>query len=144
MSCLLTATLIVGISALAAKSPIVRTVASTNTATAARRAQPGDTVFSAEVLALGEKIFHGKAAGGLCFSCHGANAKGMKKIAPDLTDATWIHGDGSYAFIVSTVEQGVPKPKDAAAPMPPKGGANLTADQVHAVAAYVWNLRNGK
>lgn len=145
MSRLLIATLVVGISALAAKSPIVRTVASPNPPpAAARRAQPGDTVFSAEVLALGEKIFHGKAAGGLCFSCHGANAKGMKKIAPDLTDATWIHGDGSYAFIVSTVEQGVPKPKDAAAPMPPKGGANLTTDQVHAVAAYVWNLRNGK
>ena len=109
-----------------------------------RRDTPADTVFSAEVLALGEKIFLGKAGGGLCFSCHGANAKGMKKIAPDLTDATWINGDGTYPFIVSTVERGIPKPKEAAAPMPPKGGANVSPDQVHAVAAYVWNLRNRK
>ena len=144
MSRLLIATLLVGMSAIVAKVPSERTVATASNLTALRRAEPADTVFGADVLALGEKIFHGKAAGGLCFSCHGANAKGMKKIAPDLTDATWIHGDGSYAFIVSTVEQGVPKPKDAAAPMPPKGGANLTTDQVRAVAAYVWNLRNGK
>ena len=144
MTRLFIVTLLVAGSALAARSPIARYVESTHALTATGRAEPADTAFSAEVLALGEKIFKGKAAGGLCFSCHGANAKGMKKIAPDLTDATWIHGDGSYPFIVATVEQGIPKPKDAAAPMPPKGGANLTTDQVHAVAAYVWSLRNQK
>lgn len=103
-----------------------------------------DTAFAPAVIALGEKIFLGKAAGGLCFSCHGTNAKGTKGIAPNLTDATWLHGDGSYAFIVSTIETGVPKPKEAAAPMPPKGGAALSPEQVHAVAAYVYSLRTRK
>ncbi len=103
-----------------------------------------DTSFSAATLALGEKIFQGKAAGGLCFSCHGPAAKGTKGLAPNLTDATWLHGDGSYNFIVSTIESGVPKPKEAAAPMPPKGGAMLTTEQVRAVAAYVYSLRGKK
>jgi hypothetical protein len=51
-----------------------------------------------------------------------------------------LHGDGSYAFIISTVEKGVPKPKEAIAPMLPKGGARLSVDQVRAVAAYVYSL----
>lgn len=103
-----------------------------------------DTTFSPAMLALGEKIFQGKTAGGLCFSCHGPAGKGTKGLAPNLTDATWLHGDGSYNFIVSTVEAGVPRPKEAAAPMPPKGGAMLTPDQVRAVAAYVYSLRSKK
>lgn len=110
----------------------------------ARETDTQDTTFAPAVVALGEKIFHGKAAGGLCFSCHGMNAKGTKGIAPNLTDATWLHGDGSYAFIVSTIQAGVLKPKEAAAPMPPKGGASLSTDQVHAVAAYVYSLRATK
>src|SRR3990172_10809829 len=105
------------------------------------RAQGGDTAFAPEVVALGAKIFQGKAAGGLCFSCHGANAKGMKGLGSNLTDATWLHGDGSYAFIVSTVEKGIQKPKEGATPMPPKGGAPLTGDQIRAVAAYVYSLQ---
>jgi mono/diheme cytochrome c family protein len=92
-------------------------------------------------VALGENIFKGKAAGGLCFTCHQLNAKGLPGLAPDLTDDKWLHGDGSYAFIVSTVEKGVPKPKQSAAPMLPKGGSNLTPAQVKAVAAYVYSLR---
>jgi mono/diheme cytochrome c family protein len=31
---------------------------------------------------------------GLCFACHGMDAKGM--VGPNLTDQTWIHGKGSY------------------------------------------------
>jgi mono/diheme cytochrome c family protein len=103
-----------------------------------------DATFAPATITLGEKIFQGKAAGGLCFSCHGPNAKGTKGIAPNLTDATWLHSDGSYPAIVSTIEAGVPKPKEAAAPMPPMGGAHLTTEQVHAVAAYVYSLRAKK
>jgi mono/diheme cytochrome c family protein len=104
-------------------------------------AQSADTTFAPEVVALGEKIFQGKAAGGLCFTCHGANAKGMKGLAPNLTDGTWLHGDGSYESIEATVAQGVAKPKESGAPMPPKGGSPLTAEQIKAVSAYVWSLR---
>ena len=113
--------------------------AATSSAGAAR-----DTVFAPAVLALGDSIFHGRVAGAICFTCHGPAAKGLPRLAPDLTDAKWLHGDGSYAFIVKTVTAGVPKPKEAIAPMLPMGGAKLSADQVHAVAAYVYSLRNAK
>jgi cytochrome c oxidase cbb3-type subunit 3 len=107
-------------------------------------AAPQDTTFAPATVALGEKIFQGRAAGGICFSCHGANAKGTKGLAPNLTDAVWLHGDGSYSSIVSTIETGVLKPKESAAPMPPKGGGKLSTEQLHAVAAYVYSLRTKK
>ncbi len=72
--------------------------------------------------------------------CHGADAKGTPGIAPDLTDGKWLHGDGSYAAILRTVENGVPDPKENPDPMPPMGGARLTPAQVRAVAAYVYAL----
>lgn len=90
-------------------------------------------------VALGDSIFHGQVAGGTCTACHGQDAKGTA-VAPNLTDSQWLNGDGSYQFIVHTVTTGVPKPKEHPAPMPPKGGANLTDDQVKAVAAYVYSL----
>lgn len=92
------------------------------------------------MVALGDSIFHGKVAGGTCITCHQANAKGIPGLAPDLTDKTWLHGDGSLAAIIATIEKGVPKPKQAAAPMLPKGGVNLTSEQIRAVAAYVQSL----
>jgi mono/diheme cytochrome c family protein len=107
-------------------------------------AAAADTTFPPALVAQGDSIFHGRAGGGLCFSCHGPNAKGTPGLAPDLTDNKWLHGDGSYAFIVKTVTTGVPKPKQTAAPMPPKGGAALTPEQVQAVAAYVYSLRHAK
>jgi mono/diheme cytochrome c family protein len=90
-------------------------------------------------VALGDKIFHGKAAGGTCFSCHGQNAKGTT-LAPDLTDTQWLNTDGSLQGIAQIITSGVPKPKQHQAGMPPMGGAKLTPDQVKAVAAYVYSL----
>lgn len=92
-----------------------------------------------KLIALGDGIFHGKVAGGTCQTCHGADAKGTA-LAPNLTDNQWLNGDGGYQFIVNTVTNGVPKPKQHPAAMPPKGGAPLTPDQVKAVAAYVYSL----
>ena len=90
-------------------------------------------------VALGDSIFHGTAAGGTCFTCHGANAKGTA-LAPDLTDTLWLNGDGSFPFIMRTVMHGVPRPTRYPAPMPPMGGARLTMPQARAVAAYVYRL----
>jgi mono/diheme cytochrome c family protein len=94
---------------------------------------------SPQLVALGDSIFHGQVAGGTCTACHGQDAKGTA-VAPDLTDNQWINGDGSYDFIVHTVTTGVPQPKQHPAPMPPKGGATLSDQQVKAVAAYVYSL----
>lgn len=95
-------------------------------------------------IARGDSIFRGRLAGGTCYTCHQLNAKGLPGLAPDLTDAKWLHGDGSLAFIVSTIQKGVPKPKAASAPMLPRGGTNMTDEQVRAVAAYVYSLRSAK
>ena len=92
-------------------------------------------VTAAEI-AQGDSVFH---KDGLCYACHGSNAQGA--VGPNLTDAEWLHGDGSYDMIVATVTSGVPadKAKKGIA-MPPKGGSSITEDQVKAVAAYVYSL----
>lgn len=88
---------------------------------------------------LGERIYHGQVAGGTCTGCHGANATGTT-LGPRLTGPRWLWSDGSYTALERTITQGVPQPKQYRSPMPPKGGAQLSADQVSAVAAYVWSL----
>lgn len=95
-------------------------------------------------IAKGDSIYRGRLAGGTCYTCHQLNAKGLPGLAPDLTDAKWLHGDGSLAFIIATIQKGVPKPKAASGPMLPRGGTNMTDEQVRAVAAYVYSLRNAK
>ena len=63
----------------------------------------------------------------------------------DLTSGKWLWGDGSLAAITKSIVDGVPNPKDHTGTMPPMGGADLSPQQVSAVAAYVWTLghRNG-
>ena len=92
-----------------------------------------------EMVALGDRIFHGQVAGATCTGCHGGNAKGSP-LGPNLTDAQWLWGDGSYAAIAKIITTGVPRPKQYRSPMPPMGGAALSSDQVSAVAAYIWGL----
>lgn len=87
-------------------------------------------------VAQGDSIFHSK---GNCYACHGANAQGA--VGPNLTDAEWIHSDGSYDAIVKQVTTGVPKEASKSGiMMPPKGGSSITDDEVKAVAAYVYSL----
>jgi mono/diheme cytochrome c family protein len=91
------------------------------------------------LVALGDSIFHGQVGGGTCTVCHGQDAKGSP-VGPNLTDNEWLHSDGSLEGITKTIVNGVPQPKNAPAPMPPKGGAALTDEQVKAVAAYEYSL----
>ncbi|HEX3233600.1 MAG TPA: c-type cytochrome [Gemmatimonadales bacterium] len=88
----------------------------------------------------GDSIFHGK---GNCYACHGANAEGT--VGPNLTDAEWLHSDGSYDAIVKQVTTGVPKEQSKSGiVMPPRGGSTITDDEVKAVAAYVYSLSHKK
>ena len=92
---------------------------------------------TAQMIETGAALYGGA---GLCAVCHGANGEGS--IGPDLTDDEWVHSDGSYDDIVRQILEGVPADKSkSGVPMPPKGGATLTDEQVRAVAAYVWSLR---
>ena len=95
---------------------------------------------TAAMVALGDSIFHGQAASGTCFTCHGADAKGTP-LAPPLVQHQWLTGDGSYAFIQKRVTEGMPQPTAPyTAPMLPMGGVQLSADQIKAVAAYVYAI----
>ncbi|MCH7875680.1 MAG: cytochrome c [Gemmatimonadetes bacterium] len=92
---------------------------------------------TAQMIETGAALYGGA---GLCAVCHGANGEGS--IGPDLADDEWVHSDGSYDAIVHQILEGVPADKsESGVPMPPKGGATLTDEQVRAVAAYVWSLR---
>lgn len=92
-----------------------------------------------QLVALGDSIFHGQVAGGTCSACHGQRGSGGQ-IGPNLTDAEWLHGDGSNDFIVGIVTNGVSVAIKSPGIMPPKGGAPLTPEQIRAVAAYVHSL----
>jgi glucose/arabinose dehydrogenase/mono/diheme cytochrome c family protein len=92
-----------------------------------------------EMVALGSRIFHGQVAGAACAGCHGSSGQGSP-VGPNLTTGKWLWSDGSYAGIKKTITEGVAEPKEFRSAMPPMGGTQLTADQISAVAAYVWSL----
>jgi len=94
---------------------------------------------NADMVALGDRIYHGQVGGAACTGCHGANGGGTT-LGPDLTDRTWLWSDGSLDGIQRTIVAGVAKPKKFRSPMPAKGGATLSDEQTRAVAAYVWGL----
>jgi glucose/arabinose dehydrogenase len=94
---------------------------------------------SAEQLALGDKIFHGKARGGACAGCHGSDGKGSG-VGADLTAGHWLWGDGSLASLSKTIAEGVATPKQHMGAMPPMGGSTLSASDLQAVSAYVWAI----
>jgi mono/diheme cytochrome c family protein len=91
---------------------------------------------TSELIAQGEKVFHGP---GNCYACHGTNGQGA--VGPNLSDAEWLHSKGSFEEIVVQVTNGVPKEESKSGiPMPPKGGGSISDDDVKAVAAYVYSL----
>jgi glucose/arabinose dehydrogenase/mono/diheme cytochrome c family protein len=92
-----------------------------------------------ELVLLGERIYRGQVGGAACTGCHGDSGQGTP-LGPDLTGKKWLWSDGSYAGIEKTITDGVSQPKQYRSPMPPMGGAQLTRDQVSALAAYVWGL----
>jgi len=92
-----------------------------------------------QMLALGDSLFHGLIGAVSCQACHGADGK-QGTVAPILTDAEWLHSDGSFEGIYNTVVSGVTAPKQFTSMMMPYGGAPMTPEQTRAVAAYVYKL----
>ena len=109
-------------------------------AAAAAVGAPATDTITPAMIALGERVFQGRAGGAICTTCHGKDAKGLAGLGPDLTDGTWLHGDGSVKFLQDIIRTGVMQPKQGAAVMPPYGGVPLDAGQLAAVAAYVYSL----
>ncbi len=92
---------------------------------------------------LGDRIYRGQVGGAACAACHGTGGKGTP-LGPDLTDSKWLWSDGSYLEIAKTITEGVAAPKEYRSPMPPMGGAQLSDDDLNAVAAYVWAVGHQK
>jgi cbb3-type cytochrome c oxidase subunit III len=110
--------------------------------TEAPAATPASSAISASpssatttLVAAGDRLFHENS----CIACHGEDAKGTS-VAPNLADATWLTGDGSIGAITKIISEGVDEPKQFASPMPAMGGADLSPDDIKAVAAYVWSI----
>lgn len=92
-----------------------------------------------DLIAKGDSLFHGS---GLCYACHAAGGTGIPGLGADLTDDEWRNSDGSYTNLIQRITEGVAAGQsESGVPMPPKGGSQITEDQVRAVAAYVWSLR---
>ena len=123
----------------AGASPVLAQTTSQTDKTPAPPAPSGQApaaAVSPELVAQGDKIFHGP---GNCYACHGSNAQGL--VGPNLTDAEWIHSKGTLDDIVAQVNHGVPKEESKSGiPMPPRGGSTISDDDVKAVAAYVYSL----
>ncbi|OGU00969.1 MAG: hypothetical protein A2W29_08430 [Gemmatimonadetes bacterium RBG_16_66_8] len=113
-------------------------------AAAAAHAQ-GDSLppgVTAKMVTDGRGLFNGA---GLCMACHGGDAKGVPNLGPDLTDAKWLHSKGTYEDLVKQIMAGVAANKSTnGLVMPPKGGSQISDEQVKAVAAYVWTLGRKK
>lgn len=91
-----------------------------------------------EMVDKGKAIFAGS---GNCYACHGQNAQGMLGPTTNLTDATWIHSDGTYPKIAEYIKAGVTKEQSKSGiPMPPRGGSKISDEEVNLVAAYVYSL----
>ena len=71
--------------------------------------------------------------GSRCASCHGPQAGGL--IGPNLTDAYWIHGDGTPLEIYKVVDKGV---NDKGMP---NWGAILKPGDLKQVTAFVYSLK---
>jgi len=111
---------------------LVAAVAGTSSV-AAQSLPPGVTK---DMIAQGDVIFHGT---GLCFACHGNDAKGA--VGPNLTDDQWLQSKGTYDDIVKQVMVGITKEQSKSGNiMPPKGGSDISDADVKAVSAYVWSL----
>ena len=75
----------------------------------------------------------GKAKFAACAACHGPDGKGNQALgAPNLTDKIWLHGFGEAA-IMAMINNGK-------ANVMPAQAQRLSPEQIHVLAAYVWNL----
>ena len=96
-----------------------------------RRVAAGAPGATRDQVLLGDRIFHGEAAGGQCSTCHGRDARGTAT-GNDLTTGLWLWGDGSLKMIKATIHHNMA--------VAPGMDGQLSPADVDAVAAYVWAI----
>ncbi|MBF2055016.1 MAG: c-type cytochrome [Candidatus Sericytochromatia bacterium] len=98
---------------------------------AAQKAGLDPEALAAEVVSMaaaGKPIYDSR-----CAACHGGAGEGL--IGPNLTDDSWIHGDGTAVPVYEVIRDGV-----NANGMPP-WGALLSEDELKQVTGYVLSLQ---
>jgi mono/diheme cytochrome c family protein len=94
--------------------------------------------MTVQTIVTGDAVYHGK---GNCFACHGSEAEGLPAAGDALTVAlNWAQYD--WTSIDSLIDAGIPQVLTRSPiQMPARGGkSNLSAAEVHAVAAYIWAI----
>ena len=76
----------------------------------------------------GDRVFHGEAASGQCYACHGQDERGTPN-GNDLTTGMFLWGDGSVMSIKRTITHNMS--------ILPGMDGDLRPEDVDAVAAYV-------
>jgi len=126
--------------ALVAAEPVIYAAQAAGAAPAGGQGAPTPPPgFTAEQIALGQRIYTGQERSGTCAGCHGVDGKGST-LGPSLTGPDWIWTDGSVASIAHLIHTGVVEPKQYPTGMPADGGAPLSDADVQALAAYVWTF----
>ena len=87
--------------------------------------------YTREKVRRGDRVFHGEAANGQCSVCHGTDGKGTTN-GNDLTAGMFVWSDGSVNELKHTILHNM-------AVAPGRDG-DLDAEDVDAVAAYVWSI----
>ena len=82
-------------------------------------------------IAAGKGIFDTR-----CMPCHGDKGQGV--VGPNLTDTSWIHGDGKLADIYKVVSEGV------AVKGMPEWRKQLSQKEVMQVVAFIGTIRGKK
>jgi mono/diheme cytochrome c family protein len=104
---------------------------------AAQQPVPRPSGVTDSAIAWGRRLFHGSAN---CSACHGNDAQGTED-GPALTGALWLHGPGTYEWLVEQIKRGIPAHQTwTGEPMPMRGWTNMPDEDVRAVAAYVWSI----
>jgi mono/diheme cytochrome c family protein len=97
---------------------------------------PAAEASASALITRGDAVYHGP---GNCYACHGNKGEGL--VGPNLTDSEWIHSKGTLEEIEAQITHGVTKEESKSGiPMPPKGGAALSDEDIKACAAYVHSL----
>ena len=126
----------------AQEAPAAETAAPATTPAAAQAATVDITGVTLPEGVTAEMVNAGAAAWPTqaCIACHGPDSKGVTGLGANLTDATWLHSDGSFEAIKTQIVNGVPQPKEAAAPMLPRGGTAIDDAMVGNLAAYIFAI----
>jgi len=73
----------------------------------------------------------------VCAACHGPEGKGNQMIgAPNLSDNTWLHGQGEAA-IIKRIHEGKTNQM-------PAWQEKFSPEQIHLLTAYVWGLSHSR